>query len=639
MKYQDYYKFLENNRLLTSVWMDVAKLIDEVLSVENIDEVMILLLIYFSLIIDGNTCMSLNKKTLLDKWVNKLNGAKVSLEDSKSFSNDEFVQLTQESQRVISNYIDLINEDYLCDIVGEDKLFMITDGYLYARKYDRARKSINESLHNIFKVFPTSNGLKSYLELVKDGFRLTNKQEEVIRRGYNRNLIITGGPGTGKTTSIFFLLLGILINDISYNVYLTAPSGKASGRMKESILGGVSSLKDEVKIKYQEVIDKINHLDEFTIHRLLGYDMETSGFIHNRKNQFPEKSIFVIDEASMADICLIDALFQAIPINARVFVLGDKNQLPSVDSGAVLSDLLNVSYLQNYIIELDESKRFTMDSDIYKLANAINTGAELPIKKDDWKTPSDFEIKEVIKGKYPIFYYNDYDNVLKEKEIIGNIIYKWGSAFYQNLSLLASNIDSSNQETLDLVYLEANKSRILCAENEGIRGTKNINNIIINKFLSKGTIDYDGFLPGQVVMITKNNKNLDLYNGETGVVVTFKDDKTLYFMIEKSTKLVKKEGKKDNSIFKIGKYLFYPIRLISRSEIDYAFAITIHKSQGSDYPSILVVLPKREGHPLVNREIIYTAITRTKGNTYILSNMERLEEGKNRQTTRDTNIG
>jgi exodeoxyribonuclease V alpha subunit len=140
------------------------------------------------------------------------------------------------------------------------------------------------------------------------------------------------------------------------------------------------------------------------------------------------------------------------------------------------------------------------------------------------------------------------------------------------------------------------------------------------------------------MMINKNNKLLDLYNGDSGILVSFQNDDTLYFMVKKSTNIVRDEGKVNDKIFKIKDFTFYPLRLISTDEIDLAYAITIHKSQGSDYKNILVILPNVKGHPLLNRQIIYTAITRTKGNTYILSNNERLNESKDRVVIRDTNI-
>ena len=140
-------------------------------------------------------------------------------------------------------------------------------------------------------------------------------------------------------------------------------------------------------------------------------------------------------------------------------------------------------------------------------------------------------------------------------------------------------------------------------------------------------------------MITKNNKPLDLYNGDSGVAVSFKNDDTIYIMFKKSSKKLKLEdGKKENRIFKIGNYMFYPLSLISSDEITPAFAISIHKSQGSDYNNIMVILPKRNDHPLLNRQIVYTAITRTKGDTYIISNQKNIEAAQEHVILRDTGI-
>ncbi|MCR4561671.1 MAG: ATP-dependent RecD-like DNA helicase, partial [Bacilli bacterium] len=112
----------------------------------------------------------------------------------------------------------------------------------------------------------------------------------------------------------------------------------------------------------------------------------------------------------------------------------------------------------------------------------------------------------------------------------------------------------------------------------------------------------------------------------------------LYFMVKKKSKVFTVDKKYDDRIFKLGDFLFYPIRLIATDEIDLAYAITIHKSQGSDYANILVILPSKSGHPLLNRQIVYTAITRTKGATYILSSPKLLEQAKGFVLKRDTNI-
>ena len=353
---------------------------------------------------------------------------------------------------------------------------------------------------------------------------------------------------------------------------------------------------------------------------------------------FSENTLFVIDESSMIDICLFNSLLEAIPDTSLVYIMGDKNQLPSVDCGAVFGDLLKKKSLKENIVELDESIRFNKYTKIYELANAINNGLDIPVVDSDWKDFEEFEIKEDDNSK-PIFYYNIDKEGYSSREIIEAVSRKWGEAYFKSLQEKATNIDYTNIEYLKDLFKFTEISKILCAENKGPRGIQEINN-----FIKRNFIDYtkytsiSGYYPGMLMMINRNNKLLDLYNGDSGILVSFKDDSTLYLMVKKSTTLVKEEGKLVDKIFKLNDFTFYPLRLITLSEIDLAYAITIHKSQGSDYKNILVILPNVNGHPLLNRQIIYTAITRTKGNTYILSNQERLIEAKDTVLERDTNI-
>ena len=387
--------------------------------------------------------------------------------------------------------------------------------------------------------------------------------------------------------------------------------------MKESIINGLVHLKKEFVETHQNVIDKINNLEESTIHRLLAVDPETNGFYYNKNHQFNENSIFIIDESSMIDVCLFNSLLEAIPSGAKVYIMGDKNQLPSVECGAVFGELLRKESLKENIVELDESIRFKKGTKIYDLA---------------------YEIKPLDDSK-PIYYYLNNKEGYKQEQIIASVVTKWGNEFFKDLQLKASNVDDNDLTYLNDLFNYSEVSKILCAENLGIRGVKQINKFVARKFIDTSIpTSMLGYYPGMLMMINKNNKQLDLYNGDCGLLVTFKNDKTIYFMVKKASLLVKNEGKIDDQTFKLGAFTFYPLRLISKDEIDMSYAITIHKSQGSDYKNILVILPNKKGHPLLNRQIIYTAITRTKGNTYILSNQDRLVESKDFVIVRDTNI-
>ena len=636
MNYKDFFKTMQDGKLVSANWRNILRLIDAEYSVPDQDDYLKILVLYFSLIDEGNVFMPLDSSILNTMFKAKIDGLKVQSREENEARDKFYDDLYEEVVSVtaiaskIASFTDLISND------GTEKMFAVKDGKLFTRKHFNAVISILDSIKRLF-VSSTSKSSFDYKTCVDPGFRLSNGQEEIILYGEYENLLVTGGPGTGKTTSVFFLLLSLLLKNPEYNVYLTAPSGKAASRMKDSILSSAARV---ISCPNPAVIDRIKGLEEYTIHRLLGYNPIENRFTFNSKNKFPENSIFVIDEASMIDVSIFASLLEAIPDKAKVFILGDKNQLPSVECGAVFGALLDDPMLSKNKVELDESKRFKEDSEIYKLSETINGGKDLSYIKNEWKNWSDFNIVNGAVGSTPIYYY--LDEATSEVEMVDTIVKKWYKHFYEDRDLhtMCTSIDAGVDDLVDTkafdnIWNICEEARILCACNKGIRGIQHVNYGIINEFYSKKP-RISGFFPGELLIITQNNKTLDLYNGDCGVTVQFKGDGTLYLMLKKSTNLCLDNKKVDNKIFKVGDYLFYPIRLISSDDIEPAFAITIHKSQGSDYQNILVILPKSKGHPLLNRQIVYTAITRTKGSTYILSNQENLECARDTVLKRNT---
>ena len=643
MDYKEYYNLLLENKMITPIWKYVLELIEEeIKDNENKDYYLVIFAIYFSLINDGNITISLNKDVLTKKWESKLNDIAILLEERGSYNEESFNKIKEISFNCINNYLQDINANNLPSLFNDNKFFEIEDNYLYVRKYGSARRGVISSMDRLFSTRSNITSTFKYQDAVASDFTLSAGQEKAVIEGINKSLVITGGPGTGKTTSILFLLIGLLLNDTdNMRIYLIAPSGKAAGRMKESIINGLNVLTDSFKQAHQQIIDKINTLDKSTIHSLLEIDYETNGFKYNKNRRFPDNSVFVIDEASMIDVCLFNALLQAIPTSAKVYIMGDKNQLPSVECGAVFGDLLTKKSLKDNVVELDESKRFKKGTKIFNLAKAVNEGDVLPINDDDWKEYDSFEvlIKDDDRKENPIYYYKNHKENVKDKDIVEHVVNKWGNEFFKTLQDKATDLDFNDVAHLKEVFEYSEISKILCAENEGPRGIKTINNYVKKHFIDKSKYhSTNGYYPGMIMMVNKNNKSLDLDNGDSGLLVTFKDDSTIYFMTKKSSNIAKNQGKEVDRIFKLGEFTFYPVRMITQEEIDMAYAITIHKSQGSDYPNILVVLPTKKGHPLLNRQIVYTAITRTKGTTYILSNIDRLNESKDNLIVRDTNV-
>ena len=645
MNYQEFYSLLATYNLISPIWEYILSLVNDEFNYSKKDEILKLLIIYFSLIDDGNVAMSLDKNTLLNKWHKKLDENFVLLSEEEEFNKEEYDSIKVFSTELINDYLDLLNEKELPTLFGEKHIFNIDNNWLYLKKYYQARLDIKTAIERLFKYQGSLTYDEEYLTHFKkdkngNPFSLTKGQKSIVKEGLNKNLVITGGPGTGKTSSVLYLLVNLLIKDPSYiNVYFLAPSGKASDRIKKSVMRSIDSFDDAFKNKYEGVFKKIKEAEGSTIHRLLSIERDSGAFRFNKQNNFATNSIFIVDEASMIDINLFSDLLNAIPEGARLFILGDKNQLPSVESGAVFGELLKEQFIVSHqcVIELTELVRFKEDTEINKLANEINNGTQINYQRE-WLDYSEFKVEATDSENCPVYYY-DYQSTVKERDVVEKVACSWSEHFYHSLQELATDLDKENIDKLDELFNLTLESRILSAENEGYRGVKFINEFIKRKCINKKeAASYGDNYPGQLMIINTNNKLLKLFNGDSGIIVTFKDDPTLYFMVEASSDNVNAANNNDSSIFQIGKYVFYAMHLIKADEIDLAYAITIHKSQGSDYNNILVILPSRKGHPLLTRQLVYTAITRTKGNTYILAHKERLEEAKSNYEIRDTNI-
>lgn len=647
MTYLELHEKMQREGMISGNWKNLLALVEsEIFSSPDADRFLKLFTLYFALIADGNVYMSLDRTKLAEKIQKKIDALKVKYQEDAEDEGGENSKLavhTAELESIfaeLSACFSLLPAIASLPVEGEQKLFVVAENRLFTRKHYNAIVKIRKALHerNLFHPNPpisTTFEYKSILDPSR-GFKLGEGQKIILEKGVYNNLLITGGPGTGKTTSVFFLLWALLEENLNREIYVAAPSGKAASRMIESIISCEKFV--DAALQKSDIFQKIDGLEEHTIHRLLGYDRNNGGFIYNERKPFPVNSIFIIDEASMIDVNLFASLLEAIPEGARVFILGDRNQLPSVGCGAVFGDLLDCVNSENQV-RLTESKRFPNGSEIFNLSEAVNHGRSLPVSAADWKDPAGFQVEpEATSDKTPVFYYND-EQV--SSKTVDEIAEKW-FAYYAPLRKKCVDLHEGDQARFDEILEISEKARILCANNEGARGVNRINKFLLKKHYAAGS-GSDAFHAGELLMVTKNIDKLGIYNGDTGVAVKFEGDETLYVMFKKksdegSYTAESPKGIHQNAVFRLGKYKFYPLSKISREEITSAFAITIHKSQGSDYQNILVILPKLKGHPLLTRQIVYTAITRTKGNTYILSNQENMEAAEEAEIVRDTGI-
>lgn len=646
-----------------------------------------------SLLDDGNTRIALDAKQFSATWAKKWNGLvtlRISSTDEE-MSESDFATASDFDEIISGGIQDILTNDFSAIMESRDsdetsvedefgKPFVLakrqSGTHLYFTKHFDAKCVIEKSAKTLFK-----NGCKpndKQIALCTDKianickpfangkpFIIKNRQAEAIIRGQTENLVITGGPGTGKTTVVLYILWNLLESHsemIDWNIYLAAPSGKAADRMRESLIDGLSRIRDEKKTgePNARIFRKLNELESSTLHRLLRFSKGKGGFTFNRNEQFPPNSIFVIDEASMIDIEMFAALLEAIPEGARIFILGDPFQLPSVDSGAVLGEILKVKSGTDFSVKLNESNRFDDKSNIGKLAGEIKLIAEskdstnfIPHKFTGYVAfANEPEFKDHV-----FFRQLETDNApLSKKEEdkrIESFIAEWARDFAK-LPELAEEIhpERTGTEKDDPDHLETARrneiwqlsltKRILCAERRGLRGIENINKKVCSKIKSlwrahqksQGKIvewSDTGYFPGQLLIITKNQEMFKLYNGDTGIVIF--DGNTPYIMLKKTPARNSDEG-----IQRRDDFIFYPLSVLPEDAITTAFAITIHKSQGSEYNHVTMFLPTRIGHPLLTNQILYTGVTRAKKSVTIIASDDTFRAAVTTVSERDTGI-
>ncbi|MDX9666725.1 exodeoxyribonuclease V subunit alpha [Pseudomonas sp. P5_152] len=444
--------------------------------------------------------------------------------------------------------------------------------------------------------------------------------------------IITGGPGTGKTTTVVRLLALLQAPAVEVGkplrIRLAAPTGKAAARLTESISQQVRSLQVADAVR-----DKIP-ADVTTVHRLLGSRPGTRHFRHHAGNRLP-LDVLVVDEASMIDLEMMANLLDALPLHARLVLLGDKDQLASVEAGAVLGDLcrdaeagwyspqtrawleavsaedlgssglqedLDASHpLAQQVVMLRHSRRFGEGSGIGQLARWVNQQqAEEARKLLAARSHADLFVL-ALKGEQ--------DRALERLLLEGHGDGPQGYRHY--LSLLRNQRPSPDAVPEDQVWTDWARQvlqafdafQLLCAVRKGPWGVEGLNQRITAALLKARLIDSDQqWYEGRPVLMTRNDYGLGLMNGDIGIALKLPERDAL-----PGGKQVLRVAFARND-GQGGVRFVLPSRL---NDVETVYAMTVHKSQGSEFAHTALILPDAL-NPVLTKELIYTGITRAK---------------------------
>ena len=414
-----------------------------------------------------------------------------------------------------------------------------------------------------------------------------------IKRLGDKFKIITGGPGTGKTYSVATELVKLFKENADIKVALAAPTGKAAARMEESIRKFTADPDNKLEPVLKE---KLNGLKGQTIHRLLGYLRNSVFFKHNKENPLPY-DVVVIDEASMIDGAMMSKLLNAIGEGTLFYLIGDKDQLASVEAGSVFGDICRAR-----------------ESALLK--------DKVEVKFENFRAEGENIItfsKKLIEGETDfILNYENNNEVVIDKPVNG----KFSDELFEKEALIYKEyIEAGDIKT---ALQKLNRIRVLCVTREHDNSVAEANERVA-KLLRKGINDpaifspKAGFYHNQPIIITKNDYNLGLNNGDVGLIR--RDEKGVlkaYF-----------EGQD-------GKVKPYPAGYLNNYET--VFAMTIHKSQGSEFDNVVVLLPEKQARKLLTRELLYTAVTRAKKKVLVQSIPESMEHCLNHVVSRASGL-
>jgi len=436
-------------------------------------------------------------------------------------------------------------------------------------------------------------------------------------------LVITGSPGTGKTTTVARILaFEIDIHNRPKRIALCAPTGKAAQRLEQSIWKAkkTGNWPDNVKDLIPD--------EAMTVHRLLGSIRFSPYFRYNENHPLPY-DIVVVDESSMVDLPLMAKLMTALPPDSQLILLGDKDQLASVEAGAVLGNIcfpvpLNIfsdaferriseiygkpasatgkdQGVWDCIVELKKNHRFREDSVLSILTGAVRNGNNEQF------------ISILNAGSCSDIHFYD---LHRTKKTTADMIVLFAEAYRGYLE--AATTEHRSPEDIFILF---EKFRILCALRTGFWGVERINRLLETYFSEKDLISLSSpYYEGRPLMITKNDYFMNLFNGDVGIVLRDRAD-----------------GDKLKAFFRHAKEGMRKIALERLPRHETVWAMTVHKSQGSEFDRIALILSDTD-NPVLTRELVYTGITRARYSADVWASTDILLKSVRNQIVRHSGV-
>ncbi|MCW4601635.1 exodeoxyribonuclease V subunit alpha [Janibacter hoylei] len=478
--------------------------------------------------------------------------------------------------------------------LAEAGVLLVEHDLVYLDRYHREEVQIAQDLQRRAQTPAPEideEMLEAGLERVfpRDGW---GEQRDAVRAAAGRlTTVLAGGPGTGKTSTVAGLLTLLLEQAEATGhrprIALAAPTGKAAARLRESVLGSLGHMPEQDRQRLGTDIEAV------TVHRLLGWRPDSGNrFRRDRGNPLPH-DIVVVDEASMLSLTLTARLLEALRPGARLLLVGDPDQLASVEAGAVLADLVAGYGDDGPVARLQTSHRF--GHEIGTLAEAVRVGdADLVLELLAQARPGGpvehLPVADVIEA----------DEALRLRLLTH-------AERLRDLALAGRYADALR---------ELGEHRLLCAHRDGPWGVGPWNDRV-ERWLAEASDHLGRQVVGRPLLVTTNDRGLSLFNGDTGVMALRADHRVVGVF-----------GEPDAPIVHAASTL---------GEVDTAHALTIHKSQGSQARSVTVLLPDADSR-LLTRELLYTAITRAQESVTLVGSEAAVRAAVERRTQRATGL-